>query len=58
MTAEQFEQSFAEHSGITVEQLRELGRVVRPCNCGVEWCEGWQSLSLEAAREYDAQGSP
>jgi hypothetical protein len=44
MTAEEFERAYAERSGITVERLRELGRIVAPCDCGEEICEGWQSL--------------
>jgi len=42
MTAEEFERAYAERSGITVERLRELGRIVAPCDCGEEGCEGWQ----------------
>lgn len=53
ITAEEFERAYAERSGITVEQLRELGRVVRPCHCDYEECEGWQSVSKEAAAELD-----
>ena len=47
MTAEEFERQYAERSGITVEQLRELGRIVAPCNCGEAICEGWQSTTVE-----------
>ncbi len=55
MTAEEFERQYAERSGITVERLRELGRVVRPCNCGDESCQGWQSISQENAEELDRE---
>lgn len=44
-TAEQFELEYASRSGITVERLRELGRIVAPCDCGDEICEGWQSVN-------------
>ena len=47
MTAEEFERQYAERSGITVERLRELGRIVAPCDCGEEYCEGWQSTTPE-----------
>ena len=53
ISAEDFERQYAERSGITVEHLRELGRVVRPCDCGEENCRGWQSMSRERAAEYD-----
>lgn len=54
MTAEEFEAAYAKRSGMTVEQLRKLGRQVRPCtDCDYEHCEGWQSLSGDALREYD-----
>ena len=53
MTAEEFEQDYAARSGITVEQLRAIGRVVRPCFCQDEICQGWQSMSLERAQELD-----
>jgi hypothetical protein len=54
MTAEEFEVLYAHRSGLTVDELRALGRVVRPCHCRWEFCEQWQSISLERAAEYDA----
>lgn len=53
LTADEFERGYAERSGITVERLRELGRVVRPCACQEDGCPGWQSMSKERAIEYD-----
>lgn len=50
MTAAEFERQYAERSGISVERLRERGRVVRRCDCGDEACEGWQSVNRE---DYD-----
>ncbi len=47
MTAEEFERQYAERSGITVEQLRKMGRIVVPCDCDYELCEGWQSTTAE-----------
>jgi len=58
LTAEQFEREYAERGGITVERLRELGRVVRPCDCKEEGCEGWQSVSQERATEIDDPEKP
>lgn len=58
LTAEEFERRYAERSGVTVERLRELGRVVRPCTCGDDLCEGWQSVSRDHAAEIDDPEKP
>lgn len=58
LTAEEFERQYAEGSGVTVEWLREQGQVVRPCDCGLEGCSGWQSVSAEAAAEIDDPEKP
>jgi hypothetical protein len=47
MTAEQFEQAFADRFGLTVSELRALGRVVMRCDCQVDSCPGWQSVNRE-----------
>jgi hypothetical protein len=47
ITAEQFEQEFAERFGLTIDELRALGRVVMPCDCEVDSCPGWQSVNRE-----------
>jgi hypothetical protein len=47
LTADQFEQAFAERFGMTVGELRALGRVVMPCDCEVDSCSGWQSVNGE-----------
>jgi hypothetical protein len=51
LTAEQFEQEYAENSGVTVEFLRENGRVVCSCECGDPICLGWQSINRTLAEE-------
>jgi hypothetical protein len=56
VTADDFERAYAERSGLTVERLRELGRVVVPCRCGDDDCEGWASVSREAAKDYERGG--
>jgi hypothetical protein len=56
-SAEQFERDYAERSGVTVEWLREH-RVVRPCDCREEGCDGWQSVSREFAAEIDDPAKP
>ena len=58
LTAEEFERAYAARSGLSVSELREMGRVVRPCGCGEEGCEGWQSVSAEAAAEIDDPAKP
>lgn len=58
MTAEEFERQYAERSGITVEQLRGLGRIVAPCDCGDETCEGWQSTTAERLADEQAGRMP
>jgi hypothetical protein len=58
MTGEEFERQYAARCGKTVEELRALGRGVRPCNCDYEGCEGWQSVSKEHAAEIDDPAIP
>jgi hypothetical protein len=53
VTPEQFERDYAARSGVTLEWLREH-RAVRPCSCGEPDCQGWQSVSHEAAGEMCA----
>lgn len=57
MTAEEFERQYAERAGVTVEWLRGW-RTVRPCDCRDESCQGWQSVSYEAAAEIDDPAKP
>ena len=52
MTADEFECRYAERSRMTVKQLRALGRIVEPCDCGSELCEGWQSVGSPRDEEY------
>ena len=58
LNAEEFERQYAERCGETVEQLRALGRVVRPCDCDSKECQGWQSVSREIAAEIDDPEKP
>ena len=53
MTRDQFEKQYAESSGMTVEKLRELGRVVVKCRCGPGICDGWASMPQDLAEEYE-----
>lgn len=45
LPSEKFERAYAARSGMTVRQLRAEGRIVAPCDCGQEGCEGWQSVN-------------
>lgn len=46
MTRHEFEQQYAESSGITIAILRKLGLYAIPCNCGEEGCLGYQMRNL------------
>lgn len=47
MTAEEFEQWYAERVGLSVAALRARGREVRPCDCGDVICDGWQMAYID-----------
>lgn len=44
---DEFERRYAERSGITRNELRNLGRVAIPCDCNKEACAGWQIMTVE-----------
>jgi hypothetical protein len=50
-TAEAFERDYAARSGVTVQWLRDHGRIVAPCDCGDPICDGWQSVNGDDYRE-------
>lgn len=50
-----FERAYAERAGMNLAELRRR-RTVRPCDCGEDCCEGWQSVSHEVAADIDAEG--
>jgi hypothetical protein len=52
MTRDDFERAYAIRSATTVEKLRALGRVVRPCVCGADDCDGWQSVRVESDDDW------
>lgn len=53
MTKEEFELQYVKNSGVTVEWLREHGRVAKPCDCGDPSCQGWQMARSEEVLERD-----
>ena len=48
ITADEFEAQYAERSGLSIAELRASGRVVVPCDCDYEGCEGWRQMSRES----------
>ena len=44
MDKEEFESQYAQRSGVTVEWLHKYGRYGIPCDCGEDYCEGWQMI--------------
>ena len=48
MTRKEFEERYAQRSGMPVERLHELGLTAKPCVCGEEGCQGWQMTSDRA----------
>ena len=53
MTLEEFEEAYAEGSGVTVEELHAMGLYGEPCDCGDDLCWGWQ-MNWEQRRERAA----
>ena len=45
MTKEEFEQSYAERSMVTVKWLRMYGLEAQLCDCGEDGCRGWRMKS-------------
>ncbi len=52
MTSTEFEQQYADNSGVTVEWLRAQDRVVVKCECEYHGCQGWASLTRDQADHY------
>ena len=48
-TKEEFEQGYAERSGVTVEWLHAHDQQAVPCDCGEPGCLGWQMVSTTGA---------
>lgn len=44
MTRGEFEQRYADWSGLPVEQMYAMGQHAEPCRCDDAMCEGWQML--------------
>ena len=51
--AEKFEKEYADNTGINVEELRKMGRVVVKCNLNCDYisCKGFNSISRNNAEE-------
>ena len=46
-TKHEFEQAYAQRSGVTVEWLHEHSRVAVSCDCGHDECGGWAMAHTE-----------
>lgn len=44
-TKEEFEQGYAERSGVTVDYLHRKGERAIPCDCDFSGCLGWQMVN-------------
>lgn len=45
MTSDEFERSYCERSGITLEEYHnEFNLITLPCNCDHETCDGWAAV--------------
>lgn len=42
MDKAEFERGYAERSGMTVDELHDLGLRAEPCDCGEDCCGGWK----------------
>lgn len=54
MTRQEFEQAYADMSGVTVAAVHALGRYAKRCQCDYEHCQGWQMARVAEYDEYAA----
>ena len=47
ITKEEFIRQYTKRSKVTMEQLREWGLEVYPCDCDYSGCQGWQVVKTE-----------
>lgn len=58
ITAQEFEEQYAEKSGIELEQLHEWGQFVFPCWCNEAGCRGWQMRNPKTFNNYEIDMMP
>lgn len=58
ITRDEFVQSYGKRSGVTYEQLQEMGRIALPCHCGESICHGWSMENVRNIFEFDLQFIP
>lgn len=51
MKMDEFEQDYANRSGLTVEWLHSVGLFAMPCECGEASCPGWRMSTKQEYRE-------
>lgn len=52
MTKDEFEQQYAQRSGVTVDWLHSMGRYAAPCDCTEPECQGWQMEQVYITDAY------
>ena len=50
MTKDEFEQRYANGSGIPLARLKELGFEAQPCDCEEGTCQGWKAMFTDPGR--------
>lgn len=61
MTKEEFEATWLGRGAwdtLVAEDLRSLGRMAAPCNCGDPICQGWQMLHIESLLPEEIMALP
>lgn len=48
LSKEEFEQTYAEKSGVTVKWLHDRGQFGVPCDCRETGCRGWQMKHINS----------
>ncbi len=42
MTKEEFEAEYSKQCDVPIDKLHSMGMGAEPCDCGLEYCRGWQ----------------
>lgn len=58
ITAQEFEEQYAQRANLTIEQLHELGQFIFPCHCGYSDCRGWQIRNPKTFNDYEINRMP
>lgn len=47
MTQSEYIKNYCKNSNITEKELNELRLFAIPCDCGMEYCEGWAMINKD-----------